>query len=307
MADPVVTDRLTKYYGDNRVVNGLSFRIPEGSVYALLGRNGAGKTTTIRMLLGLVQPDFGTARLLGEEPLTMSRETREKIAWVGEGHPLYRWMSVRDAMRFAKPFYTTWNQDLVDRVLDHFKLPLKKRLFRLSNGQRAQVSLALAVAPEPQLMILDDPTIGLDTVVRRDFLESMIQIIQQEGRTILFSSHILSDVDRVADRIGIIVDGVLRVDCSSEHFRNSVRRIVVELSEPVPSEPAFPSLAAWRQSGTRLELVVVGGVEARREYVESLLPVNYEELELGLEDAFVEYTRGSLGDVSVFTREPVHV
>ncbi len=151
-------------------------------------------------------------------------------------------MSVRDAMRFARPFYTTWNQDLVDQVLDHFKLPLKKRLFRLSNGQRAQVSLALAVAPEPQMMILDDPTIELDTVVRRDFLESMIQIIQQEGRTILFSSHILSDVDGVADRIGIIVDGVLRVDCSSEHFRNSVRRVVVELSEPVTPEPAFAGL-----------------------------------------------------------------
>ena len=304
---PVVTDRLTKYYGGNRVVNGLNLTVQEGSVYALLGRNGAGKSTTIKMLMGLVHPDFGSATVLGEDAHNMSAETRAQIAWVGEGHPLYRWMTIDGAIRFAKPFYPVWHDDLVEQVIEHFKLPRKRRLYRLSNGQRAQVSLALAVASDPKLLILDDPTIGLDTVVRRDFLESMIQIIQQEGRTIVFSSHILSDVDRVADHIGIMLDGVLRVDAPTERFRDALRKVVVELPSPLAKPPESPGLASWAQIGNRLELVFVDFNESHQSYIDSLSPVTQDVLELNLEDAFVEYTRGARGIMPSFVREVAHV
>lgn len=307
MADAIITDRLTKYYDDRRVVDSLSLRVPEGCVYALLGRNGAGKSTTIRMLMGLLHPDFGTAQVLGEDVAELSPQTRAQIAWVGEGHPLYRWMTVDGAIRLAQPLYENWNGDLVSQILDHFGIPGKKRLFQLSNGQKAQVSLALAVAPDPKLLILDDPTIGLDTVVRRDFLESMIQIIQETGRTILFSSHILSDVDRVADRVGIMVDGVLRVDCPADHFRESLRKVVVELNEPLKESPECPGLVSSRSIGTRLEMVIVNYTDTHREYIESLAPKSVDVLELNLEDAFVEYTRGRKGTLSVFSRENVHV
>jgi ABC-2 type transport system ATP-binding protein len=304
---PIVTDRLTKYYGGTRVVNGLNLTIKEGSVYALLGRNGAGKSTTIKMLMGLVHPDFGSATVLGEAAHQMSPETRAQISWVGEGHPLYKWMTIDGAIRFAKPFYPVWHDDLVEQVIDHFKLPRKRRLYRLSNGQRAQVSLALAVASDPKLLILDDPTIGLDTVVRRDFLESMIQIIQQKGRTIVFSSHILSDVDRVADHIGIMLDGVLRVDAPTERFRDALRKVVVELSGPLPKPPECPGLASWHQNGNRLELVFVDFGETHQSYVDSLLPSSQDILELNLEDAFVEYTRGSRGVMPAFAKEVARV
>jgi ABC-2 type transport system ATP-binding protein len=304
---PIVTDRLTKYYGGTRVVNGLNLTIKEGSVYALLGRNGAGKSTTIKMLMGLVHPDFGSATVLGEAAHHMSPETRAQISWVGEGHPLYKWMTIDGAIRFAKPFYPVWHDDLVEQVIDHFKLPRKRRLYRLSNGQRAQVSLALAVASDPKLLILDDPTIGLDTVVRRDFLESMIQIIQQKGRTIVFSSHILSDVDRVADHIGIMLDGVLRVDAPTERFRDALRKVVVELSGPLPKPPECPGLASWHQNGNRLELVFVDFGETHQSYVDSLLPSSQDILELNLEDAFVEYTRGSRGVMPAFAKEVARV
>ena len=261
MANAIVTDRLTKYFGGRRVVNGLNLQVREGSVYALLGRNGAGKSTTIRMLLGLLKPDFGTAELLGEEVSQITPATRAQIAWVGEGHPLYRWMTVDGAIRFVRPFYQQWNGDFVDQVLDHFDIPKKKRLSKLSNGQRAQVSLALAVAPDPKLLILDDPTIGLDAVVRRDFLESIIQIIQQQGRTILFSSHILSDVDRVADHIGILSEGVLRVDCPTEHFRESLRKVVVELAEPLKAAAVVPRFDVVTR---KRRAVGVGDRELRR-------------------------------------------
>jgi ABC-2 type transport system ATP-binding protein len=154
------------------------------------------------------------------------------------------------------------------------------------------VSLALAVAPEPELLVLDDPTLSLDTVVRRDFLESLIQIIQRQGRTILFSSHILGDVERVADRIGVMVDGVLRVDCPTDHFRESVKRVVADFHGTPPDWPGGGAVVNWRHVGSALELVTVGFDDAQRQLVETLEPTSLEVYDLNLEDAFIEYTRG---------------
>ena len=179
-------------------------------------------------------------------------------------------MTVGEAVRFARAFYRNWNGDLLEQILDHFELSRRAKIRRLSNGQRAQVSLALAVAADPELLILDDPTLGLDTVVRRDFLESLIQIIQRRGRTILFSSHILGDVERVADRIGILVDGVLRVDCPTDHFKESIRKVVLEFDRQPPEFPACTGLVSSRQVGRKRELIVVGYGEEHRRLAESL-------------------------------------
>ena len=187
--------------------------------------------------------------------------------------------------------------------LDHFELSRKQKLRRLSNGQRAQVSLALAVAPEPELLILDDPTLGLDTVVRRDFLESLIQIIQSKGRTILFSSHILGDVERVADRIGIMVGGVLRVDCPVVHFRESVKKLVLDFSGPAPEDVPCPGLVNSWSTGSQLELVLVGYDEAQRAAVEALEPRKIQIIDLNLEEAFIEYTRGRRRSLPLFALE----
>src|SRR5262249_2812399 len=151
-----------------------------------------------------------------EDSADLSPAARRRIAYLAEGHPLYGWMRIAEAAQFLKPMYPTWNQPLFEQIVEHFGLSPQARISRLSRGEQGQVSLALAIAPDPELLVLDDPTLGLDTVVRRDFLESIIHIIQRRGRTILFSSHILGDVERVADRIGVLVDGVLRVDCPTD-------------------------------------------------------------------------------------------
>ena len=291
-AAAVVTRGLTKYYGGRPVVHALNLQIPAGCVYGLLGRNGAGKSTAIRMLTGLLQPDAGEAQLLGEDSRNLSPETRARIAYIAEGHPLYGGMTIDRIERFTRAFYPRWNGGLFARIIEHFELPRRRKLRRLSNGQRAQVSLALAVAPEPELLILDDPTLGLDTVVRRDFLESMIQIIQRAGRTILFSSHILGDVERVADRIGILVDGVLRVDCTTDRFRESVRKLVLEFAGTPRPFPQIPGIVSDRVAGNRRELVIANYADEHRAAAESLKPVSIDVLELNLEDAFIEYTRG---------------
>jgi len=292
MTDVIVTRQLTKYYDRRPVVHGLDLRVPQGSVYGLLGRNGSGKSTAIKMLLGMVHPDFGSAELFGEDVSRLRPDTRARIAYLAEGHPLYRWMTVGEAVRFARRFHPTWNDALIEQILDHFGLARRAKIRRLSNGQRAQVSLAIAVAPDPELLILDDPTLGLDTVVRRDFLESLIQIIQRRGRTILFSSHILGDVERVADRIGILVDGVMRVDCPTDDFKDSIRKLVLEFAAAPPEFPACKGLVSSYQAGRKLEVVLVGYSDEHRQLAESLQPRSLEVIELNLEDAFIEYTRG---------------
>lgn len=303
MSDAIVTRRLTKYYGQRAVVQSLDLRVPQGCVYGFLGRNGAGKSTTIKMLTGMVHPDSGQAFLLGEDVGRLAPATRARIAYLAEGHPLYRWMSVDEMARFARAFYPTWNAALLEQILDHFRLPRRGKVRRLSNGQRAQLSLALAVAPDPELLILDDPTLGLDTVVRREFLESMIQVIQRAGRTILFSSHILGDVERVADRIGILVDGVLRVDCPTDTFKDSVRKVVLEFNRVMPDFPGCRGLVSNREEGVHLELVIVGFGEEQRQVCESLEPRAIDIVELNLEDAFIEYTRGPRRAVPAFVTE----
>jgi ABC-2 type transport system ATP-binding protein len=303
MADAIVTERLTKHYGQKRVVDCLNLRVPQGSVYGLLGRNGAGKSTVIKMMMGMVHPDSGRSFLLGEDSQNLTDETRARTAYLAEGHPLYGWMTIDEAVNFAKSFYPRWNDVLVDQILDHFELSRRQKFRRLSRGQQAQVSLALAVAPDPELLVLDDPTLGLDTVVRRDFLESLIQIIQRQGRTILFSSHVLGDVERVADRIGLMVGGVLRVDCRTETFRESIRKLVMEFAGHPPEAPAIPRLISWRQVGPNLEVVLVGYDDEQREAVEALKPLSIEVLDLNLEDAFIEYTRGPRRSLPIFATE----
>jgi ABC-2 type transport system ATP-binding protein len=306
MADAIVTRGLTKYYGRRCVVNSLDLHVPAGSVYGLLGRNGSGKSTTIKMLMGFVRPDRGNAKLLDEDIATLSPQTRSRIAYIAEGHPFLRWMTIDEAVRFTRSFYPHWNGELLDQILDHFALPRRSKIRKLSNGQRAQVSLALAVAPDPELLILDDPTLGLDTVVRRDFLESLIQIIQREGRTILISSHILADVERVADRIGILVDGVLRVDCPTDYFKLSLRKVILEFAVELPAFPACDGLVSTWRVGNRLEVVIVGFNQRHEQLIDSLDPAAIDVLELNLEDAFIEYTRGPRRSLPLLSVERRH-
>ena len=167
-----------------------------------------------------------------------------------------------------------------------------QKIRRLSNGQRAQVSLALAVAPDPELLILDDPTLGLDTVVRREFLESMIEIIQRQGRTIFLSTHILGDVERIADRIGVMVDGVLRVDCPTEQFKSSVQQLVLEFDGPPPPFPKLSGVVSDLSIGKRREVAIVHWNEQHQAAAEALRPVSMSVGPLNLEDAFIAYTRG---------------
>jgi ABC-2 type transport system ATP-binding protein len=253
------------------------------------------------MLTGMVRADFGAATLLDDDAADLSPETRQRIAYIAEGHPLYMSMTIHRLERFVRDFYPTWDADQFARIIDHFALSRKRIIRKLSLGERAGVSLALAIAPDPELLILDDPTLGLDTVVRREFLESMIQFIQRPGRTVMFSSHQLGDVERVADRIGIIVNGVLRVDCPTDHFKTSIRKLILLFESTPKPFPKMPGVLNEVVMGRRVELVIADYSDAHQNAAQSLDPASIEVVEMNLEDAFVEYTRGPREMLPIFS------
>ena len=202
---PVIQTRgLTKYFGAKPAVYNLNLEVPRGCVLAFLGRNGSGKTTTIRMLLGLLEPTRGEGSILGHDIRALPPEARARIGYLTEEHQLYGWMSVKECGGFQSQFYPRWNEKIFRGVIGHFSLKPAARVKDLSRGERAGLCLGLTLAPEPELLILDDPAMGLDPVARRSLVESMIYLTRRSDRTIFFSSHQLADVERVADYIAVL-------------------------------------------------------------------------------------------------------
>ena len=293
MAEIVLeTKGLTKYYGVRPALNHLDLRLPRGCICGFLGRNGAGKTTAIKMLLGLLAPTAGSASLLGCDSTALTPAIRQRIGYVTEGHRLCRWMTIGRLETFQKAFFPKqWDEKFFADMIEYFELSKKQKIKHLSNGQRAQVSLALALAPNPELLIMDDPTLGLDAVIRRQFLEGMIELITRQGRTVLFSSHILADVERVADRIVVIDKGRLRAGCSLEQFRTSVRKVLLYFDNSVPAEVELEGLLHCRRSERQLELTLVGVGDAEvAAWAQQAGTECYDFVEMNLEDQFIEFT-----------------
>ncbi|HOK65687.1 MAG TPA: ABC transporter ATP-binding protein [Anaerohalosphaeraceae bacterium] len=285
------TFQLTKYYHKTPALDHLNLCVPKGCVYGLLGRNGSGKTTAIKLILGLLAPTAGRAEVFGHPSDNLPPSLRSRIGYITEGHHLERWMTIRELEHFQKAFYPDqWDRRFFAEMLDYFELSPKRKIKTLSNGQRAQVNLALTLAANPELLIMDDPMLGLDAAVRRQFLEGMVHLIQKEGRTILFSSHILSDVERVADRIAVIDKGVLRADCTLEEFRMQIRKYLFEFPQPNIPVDTLPGLIYSKRNQQMLEATVVKTPEeaiyewARRHQAA------VEPVPMSIEDQFIEFT-----------------
>jgi ABC-2 type transport system ATP-binding protein len=264
-------------------------------VYAFLGRNGSGKTTTIRMLLGLLEPTRGSALVLGHDCRDLPPDVRARVGYMSESHALYRWMRVRECGEFQRRFYPRWNDAVFRAVVDHFRLDPAAKAGDLSRGERAGLSLALTLAPEPELLILDDPALGLDPVARRSLLESMVYVTRRADRTILFSSHLLSDVERVADYVGVLDRSVLRAQCSLETFRSRVKQFVLRYPGKPPELPHVPGLLHARRSVNELRVTVANADADTERVLRSLGAQSVEEVPIGFEDALIGY----LGDRGV--------
>lgn len=292
-------DRLTRYFGTHCAVDQVSFSIPRGCIAALLGRNGSGKTTLMRMLVGLLDPTRGSSTILGHNSLSIPPELRARFGYVAEGHPLYGWMTVRQLAEHQSTFYAHWNTAVYRSIIDHFQLRETTKAASLSRGQRAGVALALALAPEPELLILDDPSLGLDPVARRAILEVIINVCGGGGgdRTILLSTHELQDVERIADRVLVLDHSVLVANADKDYFLSHVREYLAETDHPLGPK-AIPGLVSSRREGRLLRLIVANPAEGTHQAVASATGTHVEERDVSLEDAVIAYLgrRGSALD-----------
>lgn len=198
---------IVKSYDKKAVLTGVDLLIPKGSVVGLLGTNGSGKTTLIKCALGLIRPQSGQARLLGEESWTLSAEAKGRIGYVPQEINLHPWMKVRHLIDYTAAFYPNWNDDLVARLIKEWGISTEDRIGPLSAGQLQKVAIVLALGHEPELLILDEPAASLDPLARRQFLKMIIDLAEPGKRTVLFSTHITSDLERVADRVAILKSG----------------------------------------------------------------------------------------------------
>jgi ABC-2 type transport system ATP-binding protein len=289
--DAIVIQNLVKYYDGRCVLDGIDLTIPKGCIYGLLGRNGAGKTTIIRILLGLEPVTRGITKLLGKNTDDLTGQDRGHIGYVAEGHHLIQGYKVSKLVSLCKNLALRWDQEFFDKLISTFRLPMNRKVKQLSTGMRAQLNLALAMATNPELLILDDPTLGLDTIARRQFLELAIDLIQQDGRTILFSSHILSDVERIADRIGMLVAGKLVVDCSLEELKNRVKKFRIIFPKSVPAHLYMTDIINWQKSGREMVLTVADWNGQKQAMLNTFSPESCTEIPMSLEDIFIECTK----------------
>ena len=208
MSEPIISvSGVTRRFGAQTALDEVTLALPRGGVYGLVGANGAGKTTLIKHILGLLRAETGDVRVFGLDPVADPVGVLSRIGYLSEDHDLPMWMSVGELMRYSRAFYPAWDQAYAEDLRRWFGLDPPARIKNLSKGQKARAGLLVALAHRPELLLLDEPSSGLDPVVRRDIVEAIMRTIADEGRTVLFSSHLLDEVERVADHVTMINHG----------------------------------------------------------------------------------------------------
>ena len=250
------TTGLKKHFGRMIALDGVDLTVREGEIYGFLGRNGAGKTTTIRALIGILAPDAGEMELLGRSVRRVDVKTKQRIGYVSQEPHCYPWMTARALGQFVSGFYPTWDKAEFSRLLGALDLPADRRFSQLSGGMQMKLALALALAHRPALLILDEPTAGLDPVARREFLDLIASQARNHGRTTFFSTHLIDEVERVADRVGIIDRGRMRYEGGVADLRAEVRRVRAEPGvTPVLPGADFQLLRDESAAGVSVQVV----------------------------------------------------
>lgn len=297
--EPIIRlDNVTKRFGAQTALDGVSLEVPPGVVFALLGENGAGKTTAIRIMLGLTEPSAGTAQVLGLGSAAHGLQIRRLVGYVPESPGLYQWMTVAEIGWFTAGFYGDGFLPSYVELASGFGLSERKKLKSLSRGMRAKVALSLAMAHDPELLVLDEPTSGLDALVRREFLESMVDRAAA-GKTVLLSSHQIAEVERVADVVAIIRRGKLMLVERLDELKGQVRELTITLADGASQPPELRAeVLSRRRKSRQWQLVVRGMAEDTPAALRSDPAVEAVEVRPpSLEEIFVAYMQ--LGTESV--------
>jgi ABC-type multidrug transport system ATPase subunit len=285
----ITTDELKKHYSQLRAVDGLNLRVPSGSVYGFLGRNGAGKTSTIKLLLGLMRPTAGAMRVLGLDPQRDRVAILERTGYASESKKLYDWMTAAELLRFTRSFYPAWSMGREEKYARQLDIPLSQPFKKLSLGNRTKVCLLLALAQRAHLLILDEPMSGLDPGMLDELLRILAEDHLAEGGTVFLSSHQLSEVEQIADWVGIIEQGKLLLEARLEDIKNEFR-LVTAAGE---SLPAFgpPEVLSATRAGAFWKYVVARDAEGFAARLRQQGATVTDVSALNLRQIFLELTR----------------
>jgi len=291
---PVVATALTRRFGRKTVaLDNVDLEVPRGGVFGLVGENGAGKTTFIKHLLGLLKPTAGTVRVFGIDPIKEPENVLAHIGYLSEDRDLPRWMRVRELMLYTQAFYPKWDHAYAEQLRETFDLDPRAKLKTLSRGQLAQAGLLAALAHRPDLLLLDEPSSGLDPVVRRDILGAIIRTVADEGRTVLFSSHLLDEVERVADTVAMIHQGRVVLCGTMDNIKGSHYRLTLRFQEALRSAPALLGALSYEGSDREWTAICDGRLDQLKQAAVALGADILEESVPSLEEIFVARVRGA--------------
>ncbi|MBN1972885.1 MAG: ABC transporter ATP-binding protein [Sedimentisphaerales bacterium] len=295
MSEPAIKiEGLHFSYGKKQVLKGVNLEVPKGSIFGFLGRNGTGKTTLIKTMLGLQKPHSGKCLVGGMDSFTQTLDIRKRIGFMAEDQQMYGWMKVKQIIKWAAGFYPDWDYEFTDKLAVKFGLPMNIKVKELSKGQNSSLALLLALGHRPDIVILDDPTLGLDPIARKDFLRHVIELLQTDGVTVFFSSHLLYEIEPVADHIAILDKGVIVKSCTTEQLRESVRKFVIAPSPQADFSEMQGILDAF-QTGNTISVTVEDCDESKRAKIKSMFSNGTQETALNLDEIFEAYVIGNRG------------
>ena len=290
MSEPAIElQAVYKSFRRTEVLRGVTLRVERGKTFAFLGRNAAGKTTTIRMLLGLLKRDDGAIRVLGLDPTREPLELRRRVGYLAEDQTMWGWMRVEEILRFVAPFYPTWDHELALKYVRDFELPPRTKIKHLSKGQNVRLGLVLALAHRPELVILDDPALGLDPIMRKQFNRDLITHLQGEGRTVFYSSHLLYEVEPIADEVAILDAGRIVRQADTETLRRDVKQLILSRESLAAARDELQILDE-RADGDQIAIVV----EAAAQAIQALgrEGIEHRVVDLNLDEIFEAYVVG---------------
>jgi ABC-2 type transport system ATP-binding protein len=290
---PVVISGLFRRFGKKLALDNVTLTVPRGVVFGLVGENGAGKTTIIRHILGLLRAERGKVRVFGRDPVLQPEIVLARIGYLSEDRDLPNRMSIKELLRYTSAFYPNWDPHYAEELRKTFDLDPYAKVRTLSRGQRAQAGLLIALAYRPDLLLLDEPSAGLDAVVRRDILGAVIRTVADEGRTVLFSSHLLDEVERVSDRIAMIERGRIIIEGALDEVKESHRLLGFRLGHTPNTTPEIPGALSCEGRGREWTVVANGRMDEVQTALSQLGAEIVEERVPSLEEVFVARVRGA--------------